>query len=134
MIDAVYPESDSARHFGDSVQAYIKSGYKDKVAEEQIRTWLGLWRDNDAKLHSLLERSFLLQEVKPLSENLAAVGAAGLFALDYLDKSESSPEAMRTLHLALLDRAKTRQADMFLMVVTPVQQLVEASAAPTQHN
>ncbi len=68
-----------------------------------------------------------------MSEDLAAVGAAGLFALDYLDKSEPSPEAMRTLQLALLDRAKTRQADLFLMVVAPVQQLVEASAGP-QHN
>jgi hexosaminidase len=134
MIDAVYPESETARHFGELVQAFTESGYKDKAAEEQIRTWLALWRDNDVKLHPLLERSFLLQEVKPLSENLAAVGTAGLFALDYLDKSEPSPEALRTLQLALLDRAKTRQADVFLMVVAPVEQLVKASAGPAQPN
>ena len=29
---------------------------------------------------------------------------------------------------AVIDQAKTRQADMLLMVVAPVQQLVEASA------
>jgi hexosaminidase len=134
MIDGVYPESDTARYFGDLVQAYIQSGYKDKVAEEQIRTGLALWRDNDANLQSLLDRSFLLQEVKPLSESLAAVGTAGLFALDYLDKAEPSPEAMRSLQLTLLDRAKTRQADMFLMVVAPVEQLVKASGGPAQPN
>lgn len=134
MIDAVYPESDTARHFGDLVQSYTQNGYKDKTAEHQIRTWLALWRDNDAKLHSLLESSFLLQEVKPLSEDLAAVGVAGMFALDYLEKSGPSPETERTLQLALLDLAKTRQADMFLMVVAPVRQLVEASAGPAQRN
>jgi hexosaminidase len=134
MIDAVYPESDRARQFGDLVQAYAQSGYKDKALEEQMRTWLVLWRDNDAKLPSLLERSFLLQEVKPLSEDLAVTAAAGLLALDYLDKSEPSPEAIRTLQLALLDRAKMRQADLFLMVVASVEQLVKASAGPAQHN
>ena len=130
VIDAVYPESDTARHFSDLVRAYAESGFKNKVTEEQIRSWLVLWRDNDAELHPLLERSLLLHEVEPLSENLAAVGTAGLFALDYLGKSESSPEAVRTLQVALLDRARSRQADMFLMVVAPVQQLVEATAVP----
>jgi hexosaminidase len=134
MIDAVYPESDTARHFADLVQAYVQSGYQDKAIEEQMRAWLALWRDNDAELHSLLQRSFLLQEVKPLSEDLAATAAAGLLALDYLDKSEPFPEALRTLQLALLDRAKTRQADMLLMVVAPVEQLLNAGAAPAQHN
>ena len=134
MIDAVYPESDTARQFGNVVQTYIQSGCKDKAAEEQIRTWLELWRDDDAKVRSLLEVSFLLQEVKPLSEDLAAVGTAGLLALNYLDKSEPSPEALRTMQLTLLDRASTRQADLFLMVVAPVEQLVKASAGPAQHN
>jgi hexosaminidase len=128
MIDAAYPESDVARQFNDLVQAYMRSGSKDKIAEEQIRTWLVFWRDSDAKVHSLLDRSFLLQEATPLSENLAAAGTAGLFALDYLDKSEPSPEALRTLQLALLDRAKTRQADLLLMVAAPVERLVQASA------
>ena len=134
MVDAVYPESDTARQFGNLVQMYIQSGFQDKAAEEQIRTWLVLWRDNDAKLHSLLERSFLLQEAKPLSENLAAVGDAGLFALDYLDRAEPSPDAMRNLHLKLLEQAKARYADMFLMVAAPAQQLVEASAPPANHH
>ena len=38
MIDAVYPESDVARHFGDLVQTFVQSGYKDQAAEAQIRS------------------------------------------------------------------------------------------------
>src|SRR6202022_223796 len=120
MIDAVYPESEAARRFGSLVQTYVQSGYKDQAAEAQMRTLLTTWRDNDAKLHPLLEQSFLLHEVTPLSENLAALGAAGLQALDYLDKSQPSPESWKTQQRALVDQAKARNADVLLMVAMRV--------------
>ena len=66
----------------------------------------------------------------PLSENLAAVAGAGLQSLDYLDISQPSPDSWRTQQLTLLDQAKTRKADLLLMVVAPIQQLVEASGNP----
>jgi hexosaminidase len=132
MIDAVYPESDIARHFGDLVQTFVQSGYKDQATEAQIRTWLTIWRDNDARLHPSLAQTFLLQEDVPLSQNLSAVGVAGLEALDYLDKGQSAPDLWRTQQLAVIEQSKVRQADLLLMVVAPVQQLVEASASP--HN
>jgi hexosaminidase len=132
MIDAVYPESDTGRHFGDLVQTFAQNGFKDQAAEAQIRMWLTIWRDNDARLHPLLAQTFLLQEDVPLSQNLSALGAAGLQALDYLDKAQAAPDSWKTSQLAMIEQAKTRQADLLLMVVAPVQQLVEASAA--QHN
>jgi hexosaminidase len=134
MIDAVSPESDTARHFSDLVQTFAQSGYKDQAAETQIRSWLTTWRDNDAKLHPVLEQSFFLQEDEPLSQNLSALGAAGLQALDYLDKGQPARDAWKTQQLALIEQAKTRQADVLLMVVAPVQQLVEAGAGQAQHN
>ena len=85
------------------------------------------WSVNDAKLHPQLEQSFLLKEVEPLSQDLSAVSAAGLAALDYLDKSEASPDAWRTLQLSLMTSAKTPKAEMLLIIVDPVQQLVDAS-------
>lgn len=130
LIDAVYPESDVARRFRDLVQKYVQSGFKDQAAETQIKTLLVAWRDNDAKLKPLLGQSFLLQEAVPLSENLAAVAGAGLQSLDYLDISQPSPDSWRTQQLTLLDQAKTRKADLLLMVVAPIQQLVEASGNP----
>jgi hexosaminidase len=132
LVDAARPESDEARHFRDSVQAYIGSGFTDRAAEGEIRTLLAAWRDNDARLRPLLEQSFLLHELAPLSEDLSTLGAAGLSALDYLDRSEASPEPWRAQQLALLDRARTPKADLLLMVVAPVQRLIEASAGQTQ--
>jgi hexosaminidase len=129
MIDAVYPESDTARQFSDLVQTFAQGGFKDKAYEAQIRMWLTTWRDNDGQLHPLLTQSYLLQEDLTLSQNLAALSAAGLQALDFLDKGQPAPDAWKTQQQAVIGQAKMRQADMLLMVVAPVQQLVEASAA-----
>jgi hexosaminidase len=132
LVDIALPESDEARRLRDAVQTYIGSGYKDKAAEGQIRTRLAAWRDNDARLHPLLEQSFLLNELAPLSEDLSALGTAGLFALDYIDKSTPSPNSWRAQQLALVEQAKTPKADLLLMVVEPVQQLIERSAGHPQ--
>jgi len=133
MIDAVYPESDTARQFSDLVQTFAQGGFKDKAYEAQIRMWLTTWRDNDGRLHPLLTQSYLLQEDVTLSQNLAALSAAGLQALDFLDKGQPAPDAWKTQQQAMIAQAKMRQADMLLMVVAPVEQLVEASAV-SGHN
>ena len=134
MIDAVSPESDTARQFNDLVENFAQSGYRDKTVEAQIRSYLTTWRENDVRLHPVLEQSFLLQEVVPLSQNLSALGAAGLQALDYLDKGQRAPDSWKTEQIAVIDQAGTRQADLLLMVVTPVRELVEAGAGSGQHN
>lgn len=134
MIDAVYPESDIARDFGNLVQTFVQSGYKDKAAEAQIRKWLTLWRDNDAKLHPTLQSSSLLQEDVPLSQNLSALGNAGLQALDYLDKSEPAPDSWKTQQLALVEQATKPTDGLLLMVAAPVQHLIDPGAAPRSGN
>src|SRR5882762_2693029 len=132
LVDIAPPESDQARRLRDAVQTYIGSGYKDKAAEAEIRARFAAWRDNDARLHPLLEQSFLLNELAPLSEDLSALAAAGLLALDYLDKSTPSANSWRVQQLALVERSKTPKADLLLMVVEPVQQLIERSEGRKQ--
>jgi len=130
LIDAVNPESDTAREFGALVQRYIQSGYKDQAAKEQIRTWLMLWRSNDAKLAPLLKRSSLLEEDIPISQNLAMVAAGGLQALDYLEKGQSEPELWKAQQIAVLEVAKKPVAGLLLQVVSPIEQLVQAAGQP----
>jgi hexosaminidase len=132
LVDAVSPESDSARRFGDLVERYIQSGYKDQAASGEIRALLTAWRDSDAKLHPLLEHSFLLRDVIPVSQDLAALGESGLRALDYLEKSETSPQSWRVQQLARVESSREAKADLLLMVVAPVERLIEASA-PQMH-
>lgn len=128
LIDAAYPESDEARQFSDLVQRFIQSGYKDQAAEEQIRTWLILWRVNDAKIHGLLASSELLAEDAPISQDLAMLGAAGLQALDYLDKGQPEPDLWKSQQSGVIEQAKKPVAGLLLQVTAPVEQLVQAAA------
>ena len=128
LVDVSNPESEMARRFRDIVEQYIQSRFQDRKAEESIRTFLTSWRDNDEKLKPILEGSFLLREVAPLSQALSMVGTTGLLALDYLDKSQASPQEWRIQRLAELDAAKTPKAALFLTITEPVRELVEVSA------
>jgi hexosaminidase len=133
LIDAANPESDSAREFSSLVEKFVQSGYKDQAAEAQIRTSLMLWRNNDAKLHPLLEQSSLLQEDIPISQNLAMLGAAGLQALDYLDKGQAEPDLWKSQQLAVVEQAKKPVAGLLLQVTAPVEQLVQAASNSPAH-
>jgi hexosaminidase len=133
LVDDANPESETARRFQSLVQKYIQSGYKDQDTETQIRMLLTTWRDNDAKLQPLVQGSFLLRETAPVSDELSSLGAAGLAALDYLDKAQVSPESWRTQQLAEADIAKAPQANLLLVIVQPVRQLIEATAGQQAH-
>jgi hexosaminidase len=126
LIDAVYPESNTARDFAGLVQSFVQSGGKDRNAEAQIRSSLLIWQDNDAKLHPVLAQSFLLEEDEPISQNLSAVAAAGLQALDYIDKAQAPSSDWRTQEQATIDQAKKPVAGLLLMIAPPIEQLVEA--------
>ena len=129
VVDAARPESDTARQFSDMVNALL-SGKAKPGTEAQIRTLLSRWRDNQIELQPLAEKSFLVKEVLQLSQNLSALGAAGLEALDYLEHGERAPEQWRSQQLALIEQAKKQQAQLLLMIAPAVQKLIEASATP----
>lgn len=128
LADAARPESMVAREFSELVGAYLQSGPQKSAAEAQMRIWLSKWQQNHANLQPLLNQSFLLAEDKPLSEDLSALAAAGLQALDALDKSQSLPDAWRTEQLAVVTRSNSPRANLLLMVAPPMQKLIDAAA------
>jgi hexosaminidase len=69
VIDAVRPESETARHFTDLVDALI-AGHADANAKQEVAMWLSRWRDNQTNLQPLENQSFLLKEIIPLSQNI----------------------------------------------------------------
>jgi len=127
VVDAVRPESSTARQFGDSVDALVAGGSRPGT-EPRVRTLLARWRDNQVELQPLFEKSLLLKEVAPLSQNLSALGAAGLAALDYLDRGEHAPATWIAQQVAVAEQAKKPQAQLLLMIVPAVEKLIQASA------
>jgi hexosaminidase len=76
----------------------------------------------------MFAKSLLLKEVAPISESLSALGAAGLAALDYLDRDQPAPAAWVTQQLAVAEQAKKAQAQLLIVVAPAVERLIQASA------
>jgi hexosaminidase len=131
MVDAVPPESAATNDFARAVDTLVARNFGDADTEMQVRAELERWRDNPARLQPLLDSSSLLKELAPLSQALASLGAAGLQALDYLDKGERAPDAWKVETLAMIDQASQPQADLFIAVAPAVRTLVNASASLT---
>lgn len=129
LVDAARPESDTARRFATLVDTYLANASHSSKSSAQIRELLTAWREQYADLQPLFGNSFLLKEAQPLSEDLSALGAAGLDALDALDRGERLPEQWKTGQLAVLERAKKPKAQLLLMVAPSVLKLIEAGAS-----
>jgi hexosaminidase len=126
LVDAARPESVAARQFHQLVDELLAGAAKPGT-EEQIKTLLVGWYKQRIELQPMAEKSFLLKEVVPLSQDLSALAVAGLEALEYLDRGQRAPAAWKAQKLALVEEAKKPRAQLLLMVASPVGKLVEAS-------
>jgi hexosaminidase len=131
MVDAIPPESAAARKFSDVMDQFVASKFQDAAAESYIRQKLMEWRGNDKALQPLLQSSFLLKELAPVSQNLAALGAAGLQALDSIDARKPTQVEWRQQQIAIIQQAAKPTADLVLFVAPAVQKLIEASSGGT---
>ena len=120
LVDAARPESEVARIFSNMVDRLDHN-------REAVQTWLTLWRDNDAKLSPAIRRSPLLNEVDPLSQDLANLAALGLKALDYRESGKRPPDSWVKDASAFLGRAKQPRAEVSIAVVPPIEKLVTAT-------
>ena len=126
LDDAVPPESDTAREFNNMAKR-IAAGKATPDDWQHAREWLVLWRDNDAKLQPLLMRSFLTQDLAPVSHNLSQVAEIGLQALDDLEKNRPVSADVRQRNIEFLQLAAKPQAVLLLMVAPSVELLVQAN-------
>ena len=74
VVDAVRPESATARQFADAVNELL-AARPSRVPKPGSENLLNRWRDNQVELQPQFEKSLLLKEVAPISQNLSALGA-----------------------------------------------------------
>jgi len=129
VVDAVPLESDAGRRFNELVEQFLAAACHDPAAEAGLRAQLTTWRDNDAILQPLAQRSFLVKEVAANSQDLSALGAAGLAALDAIAKGQPAPDSWKTQQLAILEQVKKPKAQLLLIPAPAVQKLIEAATA-----
>src|SRR5712664_2931741 len=129
IVDAVPLESDAGRRFSEQVDQFLAAACHDPAAEARLRAQLTTWRDNDAILQPLAQRSFLVKEVTATSQDLSELGTVGLTALDAIAKGQPAPDSWKAHQLAILEQAKKPKAQLLLIPAPSVQKLIEAAAA-----
>jgi hexosaminidase len=127
MVDAVPPESETAREFG-QLASLIAAGKASPDQWKQAHDWLVIWRDNDAKLQPELGGSELTAELSGISQSLSQVAAIGLQALDDLKNHRVVSADARDKNMQLLKAAAKPKAVLVDKVASPVELLVNASA------
>jgi hexosaminidase len=128
LVDAVPPESERARKFSELVKTIV-AGKASPEQWQEARTWLVLWRDNDAKLQPSLQRSEITAELVPLSRDVSQVATIGLRALDDLENHRTSSPEITQSNMQLLKAAEKPQAILRNMIVPPVEALVQAAGS-----
>jgi hexosaminidase len=128
VVDAIPLESRVAHEFGEMVDKFVAASCRDASLAAQLRAQLILWRDNDAKLQPLMQRSFLVKETAATSQDLSAVAVAGLSALDVLEKAGNADESWKAQQIAVLQQTQKLKGQLLLMPTPAIQKLVEAAA------
>ena len=119
FVDAARPESESVR-------ALEQAAGKLDIAllREQFTRWAG----NDARFQPLAEDNALLGELKPLSQDLSALGLAGLRILTYLESGQPAPEDWLSAQAKDIDRMLRPRNEVVLAAVRPVKLLLDQLA------
>ncbi len=126
LVDAARPESETARIFSNDVDEFVSGGCRDSAKEAKIRTRLAAWRDVYPRLQPMMASSSLLAENERLARDLSSVSAAGLAVLDALRDRQFLSENWKSEQMAMLQQAaKPDYTQVLLMVVGPIQKLVE---------
>jgi hexosaminidase len=127
LTDAVPPESETARIFNRNVDLALVSPSALQAQTPELRAWLTRWRDNHAALVPVLRKSYLLRELEPLSENVAALATTGLQALGYLNSGKKPPETWTRDAGDLLKRVDRQEAEALIMVIPGIRKLIVAA-------
>jgi len=128
IVDAVPPESDVARRFDEKVSAFVGGSCRDANVAAQLRAQLTKWRENDAALQSLAQRSSFVKEVAPSSQDLSAVATIGLTALDAIASATPLSDDAKAQSTAAITAASKGKAQLLLIPAGTIQKLVEAAA------
>ena len=130
VVDAARPESMTARNFSKMVDDFIENPQKSRV--EEIKYWLELWHGNHKNLLEIIQRSPILKEIVTMSEDLAAISATGLEAVEYIYKNKNASKRWRKSSLKLIENARKPRGQVELMVVDSIEKLVQAAMNKNQ--
>lgn len=127
LIDAARPESDIARDFEASVEAWLAA--PKAQGADVLKAPLQIWKRSHAKLGPILEKSETVREAFPQSQDLSTIAGFGLDAVEALTAGRQAPALWKTKAEAALKRAFFPRAEVDIAVLPAIAGLAEAAAA-----
>lgn len=129
MVDAVQPESETARRFENVVDATL-AGLPGSSGElRSLRRQLALWHETVREIAPILDQSYLLKEIGQASEALADIVTLGLEAVDYIETNRKPEKGWAEKAAPVINRAEKPQAEMLIAIAAPIKKLVDAANA-----
>jgi len=129
IVDAVSLESDPARRFREKVERFLAASCRDPKLLTELREQFKTWSENNAAFQSLAAHSSLASEGVGRSQDLSALGKIGLAALSLLETGQPGSQAWKTQQVEALHALQPEKAQLLLMPIAAVQDLVNAVSA-----
>jgi hexosaminidase len=128
LADSIPPESETVRAL-ELAAGRVASGSGASQSDlDLLRGTFEKWIANDAPFETLVDNNAFLGELQPLSQHLAALGRAGLEALDDLAHDrKAAPDWLAARNAEIADFLKPA-ADVTLAAARPVKLLLDARA------
>ncbi|UCH93449.1 MAG: family 20 glycosylhydrolase [Candidatus Aminicenantes bacterium] len=123
VVDASLPDAKKARVFRQRVEDFVKGNVNKEAAKVLIGD-LELWKDNHQILKPIIERSPVLKEIEPLSENLSRIAVVGLECIRMILAGHKAASRWVEEAKGILAEAKKSSGHAELMVVTAIERLV----------
>ena len=125
FVDAARPESETVRHIELLARKVAAARTANPADLAMLRAVFSLWAANDVRFRATAADNALLEEVRPLSKDLSALGAMGLEILDYFGSDKPAPADWVSAHSKELMRMERPNAEVLLAGTRPVKILLD---------
>ena len=130
VSEAARPDPPAAREVAAEVRALLADAPRYAMYRASLEREFRAWRGAEPVIAAQAERSPMVADALPVAKDLADLGAAGLEALAYLGEGTVAPDAWRADRAALLARVAQPKANLRLMVLPAVRDLILAAGSP----
>ncbi len=125
IMDVAGPDAPDALFFNQNVTRFLSE--EDHIALELIKPQLEIWINNKDRLASAIEKSPVLNEIAPLSENLAIVAGIAEKALKYIEKGKNPDSNWLDQSKEQIKKASQPHGQTTLMITNAVGKLIAAA-------
>lgn len=118
------PDQTLPRVFNELVDSFLNN--PGPVLGKTITEQLTVWKENHDRFLVTLQHSPILAEAENLSENLAAIANAGLYAMQLIRENKKAGPEWIQQQLILLKKATEQGGRCDLQVVVPIGKIINA--------